>query len=598
MIIGNIEGIRKVELDRLESLLDYRMEKDNIIDEYVVSILADITEKTNREVSIMIDRRGKIFSIGIGDSESADLPPIDSLAKRKILSGFRNVHTHPSGNSTLSELDLTAGLNLKLDLMMSIGVKDGRPTMANIAYLKVSEDEQFHMEEKGPYTLEEIVDINFSSFVGEIEKQMNVLQYLIEQNVEKEKAILVGVELNQSQSLLDIESSLDELEQLAITAGAEVIGKIEQKRDKIDKAFYIGKGKLKELAYLRQKENANLIIFDDELSGSQIRNLEEVLGVKVLDRAALILDIFASRAKSKEGKLQVELAQLKYRLPRLVGLGTVLSRTGGGIGTRGPGEKKLETDRRHIHRQINDLEKQLKEIEKHRELQKNRREKGNIPIVSLVGYTNAGKSTIFNSLTESDVMAENKLFATLDPTTRQLVLPNQQKVLLVDTVGFINKLPHDLINAFKSTLEEAKYADLLLHIVDASNPEMGKQIMVVKNILKELGAGEKNQIVVFNKIDKQNEQLQFTYPTIKEEKVKISALSKEGIEHLLNKIKDNIGDNRRIVTLKIPYDKGNILSALHERGKVLHEEFTNEGTQIEIEMDKSLIEKYKNYSIS
>ena len=597
MISGNIEGIKKSNIESLEALFKYSFDKHLIVDEILMKTLAEITEKINREISVIIDRKGKVHSISVGNSYSVSLPFLGNSSKKRALSGFRNIHTHPSGGSALSELDLTALLELKLDLMVAIGVDNGEPKNINISYLSMNLKDDFIIEKLGPYTMQEILEIDFLNLIMDIEKNIYTFQSKMQLNERIERAILVGVELNKLKSSIDVYSSLEELEQLALTAGAEVIDQIIQKRDREDKAFYIGKGKLNELSFLRQKKNANLIIFDDELSGSQIRNLEQMLGVRVIDRTALILDIFASRAQSKEGKLQVELAQLKYRLPRLIGLGSVLSRLGGGIGTRGPGEKKLETDRRHIHKQLTDLEKQLQETLKHRALQKKRRGKEDITIVALVGYTNSGKSTLFNKLTASNVVVKNKLFATLDPTTRVMILPNQQRILLVDTVGFINKLPHELIEAFKSTLEEVTYADMLIHVVDASSSYMEKQIEVVQSILSDLDATSKNQIVVFNKIDKKSEELEYVFPTIRNDKVRISALNGDGVDQLKDKIQENIKHKRRIVKFKIPFEEGNLISMLHQKGNVLDEKYTDEGVQIEVELDTIFICKYSDYII-
>lgn len=597
MIEGNIQGIKKIDLNRLEDLLEYNLDKQIIADKFLITTLADITERMNREISVMIDRRGQVHSISIGNTYSVSLPSINQRAKTRALSGFRSIHTHPSGNSALSELDLTALLDLKLDLMVAIGVKKGEAHSIDVAYLSMEGGKQFVIKKKGPYSIDKFIQIDFLDWIKTIEKQIIPIHTSIQEDNIREKAILVGVDIQQQKSSIDIYSSLQELEQLAKTAGAEVLEKVVQKREKIDKTFYIGKGKLQELSFLRQKKNANLIIFDDELSGSQIKNLEQTLGIKVIDRTTLILDIFAARAKSKEGKLQVELAQLKYRLPRLMGLGISLSRTGGGIGTRGPGEKKLEMDRRHIHKQINDLEKELQEVVKHRNMQKTRREKNHIPIIALVGYTNAGKSTLFNRLTESNVIAENKLFATLDPTTRQIRLPNQQKLLLIDTVGFINKLPHDLVEAFQSTLEESRDADILLHIIDGSNPQMSSQIEVVHSVLKELDVDQKDQILVFNKMDEKDEMLDFIYPTIKKDKLKVSALNGIGMDELLAKIEQYLQNKRRIMQLEIPYEKGSIVSNLHQSGNILNEKYTEHGIQIKVEMDTDLVGKFQEYSI-
>ena len=300
----------------------------------------------------------------------------------------------------------------------------------------------------------------------------------LNRNEKIERAILVGII-----STVKDEESMEELKELTLTAGVEVIGVVTQKRDTIHKAHYIGKGKLEELKFFVENQEADLIIVNDELTGTQIKNMEDFLNVKVIDRTNLILDIFAKRARSKEGMLQVELAQLKYRLPRLVGMGGQLSRLGGGIGTRGPGETKLEADRRHIQNRIKAIEKKLEEIKRHRDLQRSRRKKNQVPVVAIVGYTNAGKSTLLNALTKAEVYVEDKLFATLDPTARRLILPSGREVILIDTVGFIRKLPHDLVEAFKSTLEEVKYADLLLHVIDVTSPDMEEKIKVVERVL-------------------------------------------------------------------------------------------------------------------
>ena len=319
---------------------------------------------------------------------------------------------------------------------------------------------------------------------------------------EQEKVVLVGVELN---PLDDCEKSLEELAELAKTAGAVTVGKMIQPRDSFHPATYIGKGKLEELRLMIDELGATGIICDDELSPAQLRNLEDVLNTKIMDRTMVILDIFAARASSSEGKIQVEMAQLKYRSTRLAGLGTTLSRLGGGIGTRGPGEKKIETDRRIIRDRIAHLSGELKEIKSHRDVQRQNRQDSSTPVAAIVGYTNAGKSTLLNRLTDAGVLSEDKLFATLDPTTRALTLPNKEKVLMTDTVGFIRKLPHNLIEAFKSTLEEAKYADMIIHVVDCSNDDYERHMATVYETLKQLDVGDKPIITLFNKCDKYGE---------------------------------------------------------------------------------------------
>ncbi|AIS52288.1 GTPase HflX [Thermoanaerobacter kivui] len=410
----------------------------------------------------------------------------------------------------------------------------------------------------------------------------------LNRNENVEKAILVGII-----STPEDEESMEELKELALTAGAEVIGVMTQKRNTIDKAHYIGKGKLKELKFFVENQGADLVIFNDELTGVQLKNIEEVLKVKVIDRTNLILDIFAKRARSREGILQVELAQLRYRLPRLVGLGEQLSRLGGGIGTRGPGETKLETDRRHIKNRIKAIEKKLEEIKKHRNLQRERRRKNQIPVVAIVGYTNAGKSTLLNALTNAEVYVEDKLFATLDPTARRFILPSGREVILVDTVGFIRKLPHDLVEAFKSTLEEVKYADLLLHVIDVTLADMEEKIKVVEKVLLDLGVMGTPIINVFNKID-----LLDVVPKGNERNIYISAKNKIGLDKLLEVIEEEIFKDAEIVNFLLPYDKTKEYNYLKEKTKVVEEKFSEKGIIIKAEVQKEIKERLKDFVIA
>ncbi|HJF94765.1 MAG TPA: GTPase HflX [Lachnoclostridium phocaeense] len=392
----------------------------------------------------------------------------------------------------------------------------------------------------------------------------------------RERVILVGVSLADSD---DAEQSLDELEELARTAGALCVGRVLQKREQMHPATYLGRGKTGELKDLIWETQADGIICDDELSPAQIGNLKDELGVKIMDRTLLILDIFAARASTSEGKIQVELAQLKYRQSRLTGLGTSLSRLGGGIGTRGPGEKKLEMDRRLIKGRISQLTRELKEVKRHRQLTRESRAKSRIPVIAIVGYTNAGKSTLLNALTGAGILAEDKLFATLDPTTRNLKLPGGQEVLLTDTVGFIRKLPHHLIEAFKSTLEEAKYADLLLHVVDASNPQMDQQMHVVYETLRELEASDKPVITAFNKKDRfvgeyaprdfQAERTAF-----------ISAKTGEGVEELLACVEDVLREQKVEIEQIYPYSDAGKIQLIRKYGELEKEEYTQEGIYV------------------
>ncbi|MBR6221050.1 MAG: GTPase HflX [Clostridia bacterium] len=385
----------------------------------------------------------------------------------------------------------------------------------------------------------------------------------------------------------DSEESLDELASLAETAGAMVITRVIQNRQKPDSATYIGSGKAEELALVCQAMEIDLAILDDELTGAQQKNLEDILGVRVIDRTALILDIFAQRAQSAEGKLQVELAQMKYRLPRLTGMGTVLSRLGGGIGTRGPGETRLEVDRRRIRRRIDDLEGQLKEIKKQRDLRRARREKTGQVTVALVGYTNAGKSTLLNALSGADVLVEDKLFATLDPVMRQVALPENRSCLVVDTVGFIRKLPHQLVQAFRSTLEEALYADLLVVVSDLSSPNYAQQRATVFEVLRDLGAGDRPILEALNKADRVN----VTGMVEPADAILISAKEGRGLEDLKAEISRRIAALRHRVELMIPYDRGNVLSLIHGKGQVVEEEYLPEGTRVVALLDAALYQR-------
>lgn len=389
---------------------------------------------------------------------------------------------------------------------------------------------------------------------------------------------------------------MEELVRLCETAGAQVVAEVIQRRRAPDPAYYIGKGKAQELAGLVEEKEANLVVVDEELSPSQTRNLEEVLDIRVIDRTALILDIFARRARTREGKLQVELAQLNYLLPRLTGRGKVLSRLAGGIGTRGPGETKLEVDRRVIRKRITDLKKEIESIKKQRALQRRARQKVPYPVVALVGYTNAGKSTLLNALTDSYVFTEDKLFATLDPTTRKIVLPGNQTILLTDTVGFIQKLPPHLVAAFRATLEEVQEADLLLHVVDFSHPDMERQMTAVHEVLEDLEVSEKPIVFVFNKIDLINDpltlkRLKINYP----ESVAISAQKGLNLEVLLEKIAMMLKEDWKKVIFSIPFEDSRSLALVHDKGHVL--EITPEDNcfLVEAQMTDKWINKLGKY---
>ena len=413
------------------------------------------------------------------------------------------------------------------------------------------------------------------------------------------RAILVGLETGGS-----IEYSMNELERLAEAAGCEVMGKMVQSAERRNGATYIGTGKVQELAELAESMEADTVIFNEELSGMQIRNLEEVLGVRVIDRTILILDIFAARATSGEGKLQVELAQLQYRLPRLMGFGKALSRQGGGIGTRGPGEKKLETDRRHIERRIDDIKAEIARLTGTRSTQRARREKSEIPVVALVGYTNAGKSALMNrllSLSEKEdksVTEKDMLFATLDTAQRSIRLDSNHEFILIDTVGFVSKLPHSLVKAFKATLEEVNYADLLLHVTDASYDERDFHIDVTESVLKEIGAGGKERVLVYNKVDLLDDEPETVSTLLRSgdcETVCVSAKRGDGIDELVEIIEKKIFAGRVRAKLLVPYDKGDIVSRLCEKATVFSTEYTEYGTVIDAEMSAADAGRYREY---
>ncbi len=406
----------------------------------------------------------------------------------------------------------------------------------------------------------------------------------------KTRAVLVSADTGE----FDAERSIDELEELAKTAEAEVVAKVIQKRPAYDSATCIGSGRLEELAGECEALEAELIIFDCELTAVQVRNIEKILDIRVIDRTTLILDIFAQRALSREGKLQVELAQQRYRLPRLAGKGVQLSRLGGGIGTRGPGETKLETDKRHIRTRIAALEAEIKELEERRELHRKRRKKDNVIVGAIVGYTNVGKSTLLNALTDAGVLAENKLFATLDTTSRSLELPDGRSILLVDTVGLIRRLPHHLVDAFKSTLEEAASADIIIHIIDASADDAAEQAEVTRKLLAELGCEDIPQINVLNKCDKLPESANFACD---ETTVRISAKEKQGFDELLDCIARNLPQTSKRMKLLIPYDKTAMIGSIRTDGKIFSEEYLPEGTLLDALVDNKVMYMFEPYKI-
>lgn len=504
---------------RLASALKRDLHSDSLISDNFIRELVSASVRIHKEISVYISRKKQLIDVLIEDGVSN----LSFLDRKDTLSRIFCITTRFSKDANISGIDLATLRNLRLDFFAVLSItKDGRPNNMQVAFLNGERLDNF--EFIGPHPYEYFPTFDFIEKIFEIERNAKTDLYSTAE--EKEKVVLVDVRDGKYKDLEDY--LFDELERLTYTAGGEVVYKLYQKKTSPDPKFYIGEGKVRELADIVQRVSGNLVIFNGELSPSQIANLESNLGTRVIDRTDLILDIFAKHAKTKEGKLQVELAQLKHLLPRLIGKGKDLSRLGGGIGTRGPGERKLETDRRHIERRIEFLEHELEKVKRHRELIRSNRNKSNIPVIAIVGYTNAGKSTLMNALTHSNVLVEDKLFATLDTTTRVLQL-NNTKVFLTDTVGFIHKLPHHLVEAFSATLEEIKYADIILNVIDVTDPFFDEHIKVVDEMLKYLGAYDKPIIRVFNKIDLLEDYNEVIPPT-EEISVFVSALTGENLE--------------------------------------------------------------------
>ena len=574
MIYGNKEGIRDSLLAQLETLYDLEIPAEVFAPAELLDVLAAFTCAINREISMYISRSGEVLDITIGGTGSVELKDIHLRRNTRRLSMVRCIHTHPGGNPQLSDVDLSSLRAMRFDAMAAVGAKDGHATGIQTAFLGeyVGGINQIHLTDITP-----VRKIPQRSWMDAIERadQEVLVGAPNSTQEEQERAFLVG---------LDSEESLGELARLAETAGAVVVGMMLQKKTRPDTATYIGSGKADELSLAVQAREADVVIFDDELTGVQTRNLEEILrGAKVIDRTTLILDIFAQRAQSREGRLQVELAQMAYQLPRLLGHGVAMSRLGGGIGTRGPGETRLEMDRRRIRRRMSDLRQEINELSNQRSLRRAKRQKNKVPVVALIGYTNAGKSTLLNTLSGADVLAEDKLFATLDPVVRTVKMPAGGEFLLVDTVGFISKLPHALVDAFRSTLEEALLADVLLIVSDGASADMLHQHDVVLEVLASLGAADKPKIDVLNKAD---------LPNVDSTKllgaVAISAKTGEGIDELLERIRLELRGVSRPMRVVIPYAQGGLLAKIHEDGQVLSEEYTADGIEVCAMADEQL----------
>lgn len=586
-INGNLDGIRSSVLKEMTALYDYPVERSEFLPVGLGSLLAEFSSRINREISLYIARNGTVLNVTVGFTDNVPLARHRLRRSDDRLSGVRCIHTHPGGPAELSDVDITALRSLLHDAMCAIGIDpDGRINGISAAFLGERINGIPHVRVFGAPSLEALPQEEWLAYIQESDA---AVQRLIEPTANaQEKALLVGI---------DSVHSLDELEALSESAGLEVVGRSFQAKARPDPALFVGTGKAEELALDAQALEADVLIVDDELTGSQQKRLEEAVGIKVVDRTTLILDIFAQRAKSSEGKLQVELAQLSYRATRLVGLGTVLSRLGGGVGTRGPGESKLETDRRHIRRRVNTLKKELAELEKQRSLRQRNRARSAVPVVALVGYTNTGKSTLLNRMADADVFVKDQLFATLDAVSRRVALPDGGEFVLVDSVGFISKLPTDLVEAFHSTLEEAVLADVLLVVSDASSPDCLAQRDVVHDVLEKLGADDQPRIDVLNKSDIAGAGDAPMLPGA----VRVSALTGEGIDALLDRIAEALRRSERRFSVFVPFSDYGKLDELRRFGRIVEEQHDEHGTVVNLLTDPAsagrLIARYGNQII-
>lgn len=593
------EGVKKSILTELEGLLGYSMEEQVLLDDHVLEILVRLTNGMGREILIMTNDKNKIEYVGIGDASKVPLNHGGVQENRRSLNRIRVIHTHPGGNPHLSEEDFSASDNLSLECMIAVGVAPDKPVRFGIGAPLVQDDGVVYGMGICE-SLKQLNDFPLESYVlaanRALKKDPDAGFDLEDQ---QERALLIGLEVGNRHDGIALDESMEELARLVETAQGQVIQTVTQKRPQVDPVFYVGRGKLLELLKIIQNHDINLIVANDELSANQMGSIEGITGVKTIDRTTIILDIFARQSKTREGKLQVELAQQKYRLSHLKGLGIVLSRTGGGIGTRGPGEKKLETDRRHIRRQIDELERKNAKINQSNELNAKSRQKNNIRTVSLIGYTNSGKSTLFNVLTQSDAVIKDGLFITLDSTMRK-VRPEDGDYLVSDTVGFIEKLPHDLIKAFKTTLKEVETADLLLHVVDASNPNYKSQIEVVNQVLHDIGSGHKRVLMVYNKMDKLESEDRERFKNRAEreaDSICISAKAGLNIEGLTAAIGQELKGLTREMTYCIPYEESRLMAVLHEKSTILETGYTDAGTLVRVTLsDDFPLHQYEKYA--
>lgn len=576
---GNLTGIKNSVQSELLSLYDAEIGSDEFLPMPLAQALADLTAQTRREIAVFIARNGTILDVSVGQADRVAMQDLGQRRSEQRLSRVRCVHTHPNGDHILSQVDLAALASLRLDAICALGVsQQGELTGASLSLLAPDENGEL----KPGSTIE--IPVQHLSHPQ--------LMAVIAQNdlLLTEKASKTGDSAQRAYLVsADSQYSLDELAALADSAGALVVGSALQAKGRPDPATYIGSGKAAEVSLDAQAKDAGLVVVDDELTGVQVNRLEEILGLPVIDRTTLILDIFAQRATTSEGKLQVSLAQLNYRASHLIGSRASLSRLAGGIGTRGPGESKLEMDRRVIRKRIQILKDELKELERQRAVRRKNRQSSEIPSVALVGYTNTGKSTLLNVLSGADVLVKDQLFATLDTVSRRIALPEGEEFLLTDSVGFISKLPTDLVEAFRSTLDEAMGADVLVIVSDASNPHAREQRQAVEEVLTDLGAVEQPRIEVYNKWDIALPD----YQALPKGTLKVSAKNRTGTDELLQAIAAILGEREQSVEIFVPFHSYQAVNEIRKQGRIIEEAHGEEGTRLHVRVTKTAKERLK-----
>ncbi|MDQ7800090.1 MAG: GTPase HflX [Armatimonadota bacterium] len=582
-LIGNTHRLSKEARNLVAALRGRTFAPELVCDPELAARLAQLAHVARRGVGVLLSRNAHCAHVLLG----RNWPELEATLQRRRDGrpcGLRLVlvYDQPEAYPTDADLELLEGA--RLDLLVTLGHRRGQVTEAWVSSAAGS------LQLEGPFDLETLGHLRAADRIRAVEEASRGAPSGSER---PERAVLVGLVVPGRGGYSDPES-LEELRRLAETAGAEVVDVLTQERPRPDPATLIGRGKVGELRALVEREAADLVVFDEELTPAQQRNLEEELGVKVVDRTALVLDIFARRARTREGRLQVELAQMTYLLPRLVGKGVLLSRLGGGIGTRGPGETQLETDRRRVRRRVDELRGRIEEVARARRTQRRARQQAEVPVVALVGYTNAGKSTLLNALSGAQVFVEDKLFATLDPTARRARLPDGRPVVLVDTVGFLRKLPTQLVAAFRATLEEVTEADALVHVLDVSHPAWERQRRAVEELLEELGADGKPTVLALNKTDRLPAD-RVAELVARTGGVPISALRRTGLEELLARVAQALPGWPR-TRLRIPYAQAGLLAELRRGGRVLREEYHPDAVHVEAELPWALLSRLKPWA--